>query len=70
MNVPSSVIEAIQQGIWDYEPDNMEDDETFEQTKALPGTDEKLRVMADRLSQGYPLWHPEDRRSYRDEDDD
>ena len=67
--MPSSVIEAIQQGIWDFEPDD-KDDETFERTKALPGTDAKLQVMAERLSQGYPLWHPEDRRSYRDEDDD
>lgn len=65
--MPSSVIEAIQQGIWDFEPE-YKDDATFEQTTALPGTGAKLEVLAKRLRQGYPLWHPADRRTYRDDD--
>ncbi len=65
--MPSSVIEAIQQGIWDFEPQEQRDT-GFERTGALPGTDEKLDVLADRLSQGLPLWHPNDRRTFRDDD--
>lgn len=63
--MPNSVLEAIQAGIWDYEPDNTETDE-YEATKALPGSDAKLAVLAKRVKQGLPLWHPQDRRSYDD----
>ena len=65
MTVPNSVIEAIQQGIWDYEPEETGEDQ-FNSTDALPGTDEKLKILADRLSDGKPLWHPEDRLTYAD----
>ena len=65
--MPNSVLEAIQAGIWDYEPENTETNE-YEATKALPGSDEKLAVLADRVQQGLPLWHPEDRRTYDDRD--
>jgi hypothetical protein len=61
--VPHSVLEAIKLGIWDFEPENQDSSE-YSATRALPGTDEKLRVMADRVSQGKPLWHPDDRRTY------
>ena len=63
--VPNSVIEAIQQGIWDYEPEETNEDQ-FNSTDALPGTDEKLQILAERLSHGKPLWHPEDRLTYAD----
>ncbi len=62
-DVPNSVIEAIQLGIWDYEPDSA-GREDFLETDALPGTDEKLSILADRLSQGKPLWHPNDRLNF------
>ena len=58
-----SVIEAVRMGIWDFEPDD-QDAADFEATQAMPGTDEKLVVMADRVRQGLPLWHPRDRRSF------
>ncbi|MFM7152440.1 MAG: hypothetical protein ACKO23_21645 [Gemmataceae bacterium] len=29
-------------------------------TNALPGTEEKLRVLEDRASRGLSLWHPQD----------
>jgi len=61
--VPQSVLEAIQLGIWDYEPDESES-AAYEATDALPGSDEKLEVMARRIREGLPLWHPEDRRTY------
>jgi hypothetical protein len=63
--VPDSVLDAIKLGIWDYEPNEMEQ-ERYDPTEALPGTDEKLAILADRVRQGLPLWHPEDRRSYDD----
>jgi hypothetical protein len=36
-------------------------------TGALPGTAEKLDVLAERLRLGLPLWHPEDRLSYEED---
>jgi len=60
--VPISVIEAVRMGIWDFEPDDQEASD-FEATSAMPGTDQKLVVMAERVQQGLPLWHPGDRRS-------
>ena len=63
-----SVLEAIRQGQWDYEPEQVES-EQFDSTEALPGTDEKLTILADRVREGLPLWHPEDRRTYDDGDE-
>jgi hypothetical protein len=67
--VPESVIEAIRQGIWDFEPEQTTAGE-FQQTAALPGSREKLDVLADRLNKGEPLWHPSDRITFRDNDQD
>ena len=60
-----SVLEAIKQGDWDFEP-NSQQVVNLKATGAMPGTDEKLNVLAERLRQGLPLWHPADRRSYDD----
>ena len=65
--VPQSVLDAIRMGVWDYEPDTRVQADSFAATGALPGTDEKLDVLATRLEQGLPLWHPSDRRTYDDE---
>jgi hypothetical protein len=65
--VPQSVLEAVLLGIWDYEPDEYEASR-YEATKAMPGSREKLEVMARRLSQGLPLWHPEDQCGYGEGD--
>ena len=61
-----SVLEAIKQGIWDYEPDDTEE-RRFPATRAMPGTDEKLEVLAARIHAGLPLWHRSDRKDYDDE---
>jgi hypothetical protein len=61
--VPSSVLDAIRAGIWDFEPSECLTN-GFDATEALPGTDEKLEVMARRVRAGLPLWHPKDRRTY------
>jgi len=57
------VLEAIRDGEWNYEPEQQASEEV-EATKALPGTTEKLDVLAERLRQGLPLWHPRDRMDY------
>jgi hypothetical protein len=64
--VAKSVLEAIKLGIWDYEPEQIEE-RRFASTRAMPGTDEKLEVLAQRIRSGLPLWHHADRRDYDDE---
>ena len=65
--VPQSVLDAIKLGIWDFEPDGHESTE-YAATRAMPGTYEKLSVLSDRVSQGLPLWHPDDRQTFDDSD--
>lgn len=65
--MPDSVLEAIKEGIWDYEPTDVAR-EKYQATQALPGTDAKLEILAERVKQGLPLWHPSDRRAFDDQD--
>jgi hypothetical protein len=60
-----SVLEAIREGIWDFEPSELGRSQ-FSSTKAMPGTREKLDVLALRAAQGLPLWHNDDRLEYDD----
>jgi hypothetical protein len=62
------VLDAIKQGDWNFEPTGHEPVH-LKATGALPGTSEKLDVLAERLQQGLPLWHPSDRRTYDDNDE-
>jgi hypothetical protein len=64
--VPHSVIEAIKMGMWDYEP-KLERVGQMKSTEALPGSTEKLAILAERLRSGLPLWHPSDRLSYEED---
>ena len=64
--MPNSVLDAIKQGLWDFEPSDF-DNEQFRATKAMPGTTDKLSVLAERVRLGLPLWHPCDRQEYDDE---
>jgi hypothetical protein len=66
--MPRSVFEAIEQGEWNFDPE-IELEQDAEATKALPGTREKLAVLAERLRQGLPLWHPSDRRTFNDQEE-
>lgn len=61
----SSILEAIKQGHWDYEPKS-KDHRDYSSTTALPGSEEKLEVLAERIAAGLPLWHPGDRITYDD----
>lgn len=38
--------------------------EDFNPTDAPAGSAEKLAILAKRVEQGQPLWHPEDRFDY------
>jgi hypothetical protein len=60
-------LEAIKQGEWDYEPEPV-DARRYDATVAMPGTEHKLEILAARIAQGLPLWHPRDRRDYDDEE--
>ncbi len=60
-----SVLEAIRKGQWDYEPQYVPEHQ-YDQTRALPGTEEKVAVLAERAKAGLPLWHSGDRRSFDD----
>ena len=58
--MPKSVLEAIKEGFWDFEPPEI-DSSQFDPTGAMPGTKDKLNTLAERAGNGLPLWHPEDR---------
>lgn len=66
--MPESVLDAIRQGQWDYEPDVVASEE-YDCTAALPGSNEKIDILAARAQDGLPLWHPEDRRSFDDSEE-
>jgi hypothetical protein len=53
-------LDAIKMGFWDFEPPEVEFSE-YDGTDAMPGTKEKLQILASRVQDGLPLWHPEDR---------
>ena len=64
--MPNSVLEAIKMGIWDFEPERVEETH-FDSTKAMPGTKEKLSILAQRVQSGLPLWHSQDRQDFDEE---
>lgn len=67
--MPKSVLEAIKSGIWDYEPETRESG-YYDATRALPGTDEKVDILTERLNAGLPLWHPSDRLCFEEMDEE
>ena len=69
--MPQSILEAIKSGDWNYEPEDSVVTEPFDSTDALPGSGQKLEILAERIRSGLPLWHPKDRLTYglAEEDD-
>lgn len=63
-----SVLDAIREGDWTFEPERVRCDQ-FDPTQAIPGTTEKLRVLAARVRAGLPLWHDNDRSDYESADE-
>ncbi len=66
--MPNSVLDAIKLGIWDFEPETVKSND-FDSTSAMPGTRQKLDILAERIREGMPLWHPSDRSEYDDPTD-
>jgi hypothetical protein len=58
-----NVLDAIRDGDWFFEPESVEPDD-YQATSAIPGTKEKLDVLAERVRSGLPLWHESDRPDY------
>jgi hypothetical protein len=61
--MPHSVLEAVKMGIWDFELEEKPKTD-FQATDAIPGSSEKLDILAQRIQLGLPLWHPNDRLNY------
>jgi hypothetical protein len=68
-HVSKSVLDAIREGDWFFEPEEV-DSASFQATKAIPGTRQKLDVLAARARAGLPLWHENDRADYDQSDYD
>jgi hypothetical protein len=60
-----NVLDAIREGNWFFEPEEL-DSSRFQATRAIPGTQEKLQILAERARAGLPLWHERDRSDYED----
>lgn len=58
-----SILDAVREGVWDYEPNELPIN-SYDATAAIPGSAEKLKILADRAEQGLPLWHVSDRLDY------
>jgi len=58
-----NVFEAISMFGHDEDFAPLETDE-FSATEAPAGSPEKLDILAERIRQGLPLWHDEDRPDY------
>ncbi len=55
-------LDAIGQRNWQPEREERRESD-FPCTDAEPGSPEKLQVLAQRIQQGLPLWHPNDRHA-------
>ena len=64
-----NVLDAIRDGDWYFEPAEVAPT-AYRATTAIPGTKEKLDILAERLSAGLPLWHESDRSDYDESDGD
>ncbi|MEX2308422.1 MAG: hypothetical protein WD738_12555 [Pirellulales bacterium] len=61
----NNVLDAIRGGDWYFEPEEIEPSR-FEPTSAIPGTQEKVNILAERARAGLPLWHEADRMDYEE----
>lgn len=61
--MPKSVLEAIKLGLWDFEPPAVEE-QRYAACDAMPGTGEKVAMLAARVQGGLPLWHSDDRSEF------
>jgi hypothetical protein len=62
---PRTVLDAIRQKQWNFEPEEI-DLEDYEACESMPGTQDKISALAERVRRGLPLWHPGDRADCED----
>lgn len=62
---PRTVLDAIRQKQWNFEPHEI-DREDYEACGSMPGTQDKITILAERVRRGLPLWHPSDRQDLDD----
>lgn len=62
---PRTVLDAIRQKQWNFEPHEI-DLEDYEACGSMPGTQDKISILAERVRRGLPLWHPADRSDCED----
>lgn len=63
-----NILDAIRSGDWLFEPQEVGASD-FQATSAMPGSKEKLDVLASRVRSGLPLWHESDRCDYEEPKD-
>jgi hypothetical protein len=64
MSSVNNVFEAILKYGHDEDFETVESSD-FMPTEAPAGSDEKIRILAERVRRGEPLWHDADRPDYR-----
>ena len=65
--MPDPTLKNVFEAILKYGHDEdfaPKEDEQFKATQAPAGTREKLEVLAERVRNGHPLWHEDDRADY------
>jgi hypothetical protein len=62
LSAPKAVIKESQKSLLDWLAYEPKPDVKFTPTSALPGSAEKIDVLAERYEQGLPLWHKLDFR--------
>ncbi len=58
---PQTVLDAIRLKRWNFEPHDIAR-EDYEACGSMPGTPDKISILAERVRRGLPLWHPADRQ--------
>ena len=55
----NSILEAVKMGLWDFQPHTV-DYRELEASDTMPGTREKLDILAEHLRRDSPKWHSDD----------
>jgi len=74
MTMANSILEAMKMGLWDFLPHTIDYNE-LEASDAMPGTREKLDILAEHLRHHLPIWPvddclDDDRPDWKDPADD
>ena len=61
-----NVLDAIRDGDWFYEPEEIDPKRYSRRRPQSPAREEKLEIFAERVRAGLPLWHESDRADYEE----